>query len=324
MLGLGLSLLTGGSLRPYYAVVAAAFKDRVEADGGTVESMSCLKADLKVLNTIKPPAYSGLLNDYSGAAAAYSLRLLDTSYTGDAIVVRRASDSATQAIGFVNNELDTATLESFCSGTDGFVTTWYDQSGNGNNATQTTASAQPQIVSSGSTILDGGKPSILINATSVSSSVRLQTQEFSLTQPFTMFGVATAYDVSDNTQQLTDNRDSTVSAGLAIQVNSNAYAIGAGGLLVYKNPAINGSAIHYGLFNGSNSNEGYNGSTANSNAGYNGANGITIGGARGIGSPVSSSYGWVGSIYELIVYDVNQSTNRTGIETNINEYYSIY
>jgi hypothetical protein len=54
MLGLGLSLLTGGSLRPYYAVVAAAFKDRVEADGGTVESMSCLKADLKVLNPIKP------------------------------------------------------------------------------------------------------------------------------------------------------------------------------------------------------------------------------------------------------------------------------
>ena len=63
MLGLGLSLLTGGALRPYYAVVAAAFKDRVEADGGTVESMSCLKADLKVLNPIKPPAFTGLLND---------------------------------------------------------------------------------------------------------------------------------------------------------------------------------------------------------------------------------------------------------------------
>ena len=57
MLGLGLSLFTGGSLRPYYAVVAAAFKDRVEADGGTVESMSCLKADLKVLNPIKPPPF---------------------------------------------------------------------------------------------------------------------------------------------------------------------------------------------------------------------------------------------------------------------------
>ena len=54
MLGLGLSLTTGGVITPYYVVVANAFRDRVEADGGTVESMSCLKADLKVLNPIKP------------------------------------------------------------------------------------------------------------------------------------------------------------------------------------------------------------------------------------------------------------------------------
>ena len=50
MLGLGLSLLTGGTLRPYHAILASNFKARVEADGGTVESMSCLKADLKKLN----------------------------------------------------------------------------------------------------------------------------------------------------------------------------------------------------------------------------------------------------------------------------------
>lgn len=54
MLGLGLSLTTGGVITPYYAVVANAFRDRVEADGGTVESMSCLKKDLKVLNPVKP------------------------------------------------------------------------------------------------------------------------------------------------------------------------------------------------------------------------------------------------------------------------------
>jgi hypothetical protein len=54
-LGLGISV-DWASLVPYYAQVASAFKARVEADGGTVESMSCLKADLKVLNPIKPPA----------------------------------------------------------------------------------------------------------------------------------------------------------------------------------------------------------------------------------------------------------------------------
>jgi hypothetical protein len=70
--------------------------------------------------------FVGLLDTYSGAAAAYSLRLLRSAYTGDAIRVRRASDNTEQNIGFVNNELDTSSLTSFCSGTNGFVTTWYD------------------------------------------------------------------------------------------------------------------------------------------------------------------------------------------------------
>ena len=69
MLGLGLSLTTGGVITPYYVVVANAFRDRVEADGGTVESMSCLKADLKVLNPIKPPAVDADAQAFITAAA---------------------------------------------------------------------------------------------------------------------------------------------------------------------------------------------------------------------------------------------------------------
>jgi hypothetical protein len=41
---------------------------------------------------------------------------------------------------------------------DGFVTTWYDQSGNGRNATQTTAGLQPQIVSNGAIVTQNGRP----------------------------------------------------------------------------------------------------------------------------------------------------------------------
>jgi surface protein len=101
-----------------------------------------------------------LLDTYSGAEAAYSLRLLRSDYIGDAIRVRRASDNTEQDIGFVDKELDTSALTTFCSGTDGFVMTWYDQSGNGRNATQATAANQPQIVSSGSVININSKPSI--------------------------------------------------------------------------------------------------------------------------------------------------------------------
>ena len=102
-----------------------------------------------------------LLDTYSGAAAAYSLRLLDSSYVGSAIRVRRSSDNTEQDIGFnVFGELDTVSLLAFAGTGDAFVKTWYDQSGNSNDATQTTTANQPQIVSSGAVIVENGKPAV--------------------------------------------------------------------------------------------------------------------------------------------------------------------
>jgi hypothetical protein len=103
-------------------------------------------------------AFVGLLDLYPNAAAAYSVRKLRTAYTGNAIRVRRSSDNAESDIGFSGANLDESALTSFCSGTNGFVTTWYDQSGNANNAINTTAANQPQIVSSGSVITQNSQP----------------------------------------------------------------------------------------------------------------------------------------------------------------------
>ena len=58
------------------------------------------------------PSY--LLDTYTGATVAYSLRKLRTAYTGNAIRVRRSSDDTTLDIGFnANGELDTASMLSF-------------------------------------------------------------------------------------------------------------------------------------------------------------------------------------------------------------------
>jgi hypothetical protein len=46
---------------------------------------------------------------------------------------------------------------------NGFVTTWYDQSGNGRNATQTTAGQQPRIVNAGVLDIANGKPAVRFN-----------------------------------------------------------------------------------------------------------------------------------------------------------------
>jgi hypothetical protein len=48
-----------------------------------------------------------------------------------------------------------------------------------------------------------------------------------------------------------------------------------------------------------------------------------ISGTLKIGQLHNLGYRWNGFIQELIFWD-NQSTNKTGIETNINDYFSIY
>jgi hypothetical protein len=113
--------------------------------------------------------FVGLLDTYSGAAAAYSLRKLRTAYTGSAIEVRRTNLDVAD-IGFTSTgELDTAALLAF-TGTgaldNGFVTKWYDQSGNGRDATQATALRQPQIVSSGSVLTENSVPTCAFNRAS--------------------------------------------------------------------------------------------------------------------------------------------------------------
>ena len=88
----------------------------------------------------------GFLLDNLSTTVAYSLRRLRTNYTGAVIRVRRDSDNAEQNIFFTNNELDITSLNNFIGTGNGYVTTWYDQSGNGLNAIQTIISQQPKII----------------------------------------------------------------------------------------------------------------------------------------------------------------------------------
>lgn len=97
----------------------------------------------------------------STPSVAYSLRLLKSSYSGNAIKVRRSSDNTESDIGFTNTGvLNEAALLSFVGNGDGYVTTWYDQSGNGRNLANTTVSAQPQIVTSGVVYKQNNRPAI--------------------------------------------------------------------------------------------------------------------------------------------------------------------
>lgn len=258
--------------------------------------------------------FTGLLDTYSGAAAAYSLRLLSSTYSGNAIKVRRASDNTEQDISFVNNELDTSSLETFCSGTDGFVTTWYDQSGS-NNATQTTASAQPKIVSSGTTITENGKPAI-------------------------------EYDGSDDQLQLSSSIDLSNEFFLPLVYKSNRTI--SEDYVLYGDGGASRIRLYQGLYRLYIDNVTYDFNTANDNFGTqylftneadDSRNLAVYRNSSQIGSteviPIGDN--WIieylgygssrpitGLLQEVIIYATDQSNNRSGVETNINDFYSIY
>jgi hypothetical protein len=102
----------------------------------------------------------GPLDIYGSAAGAWSCsRLLLSTYTGPLCNVERTSDSTNVDIypdGFGN--LDKAAYQSFCANTTCKVNEAYDQSGNANNANQSTVASQPVLTLVDSNL--GNRPSM--------------------------------------------------------------------------------------------------------------------------------------------------------------------
>lgn len=86
-----------------------------------------------------------LLDSFPDAAFAYSLNKLRSNYSGNCLRIRRGSDNQELDIGFSGKQINLSAIASFCGASTGNVVTWYDQTTNNVNATQTIASRQPQI-----------------------------------------------------------------------------------------------------------------------------------------------------------------------------------
>jgi hypothetical protein len=135
---------------------------------GIVFGTAISTTDRQLIERNQGEYYGTLVLAVAPSTAAYSLRKLRNAYAGSAIRVRRSSNNAELDIGFTaSGDLDTAALLAFVGGGNGFVRTWYDQSGNGRNATQTTAGSQPQIVSNGTIEMQNGRPALRFNGTGI-------------------------------------------------------------------------------------------------------------------------------------------------------------
>lgn len=90
------------------------------------------------------------LGNPSSVTAAYSTRRLSTTYSGPLFRLRRDSDaSETDIYEGLQSSYHTssrARLAAWQGSANVYVTTWYDQGGRQNNATNSTTSQQPQLV----------------------------------------------------------------------------------------------------------------------------------------------------------------------------------
>jgi len=248
-----------------------------------------------------------LLDTYTGAAAAYSLRKLRTAYTGDAINVWNGTSYAD--IGFDGSgELDTVALAAHCGSNDGFIRYWYDQSSNSNDAAQTTTANMPKIYD-GTTgvVTENGKPAVdfdsgdLIN-TGLSISGDLDT-----------FSVIAIDGADTRAILLSDIGGSTGSYFLQSQsgststgVTSNAFSVST----YYQNGASQTFSTRGDAFTKLSGQQNLISTDG------------TVSIVGSIGIPYSGIAGYKSQ--EIILYNSDQSSNRANIEDNINTFYNIY
>ena len=267
-----------------------------------------------------------ILDVYTGAAAAYSLRKLRGAYSGAAVRVRRSNDNAEQDIGFdANGNFNESALTSFVGVNSGFVTTWYDQSGNARHATQTTAANQPRIVLNGVVNKNGNRVSLFWDNTD--DSLRVLPAALTVPQPVTAFSVvklnnATTGNASVIFDANTTSQFALYNSGNTETPNFTAF-LGAGNTIT-NGLVTNNQTSFYGLFNGANSRVSQNGQVgATGNAGANSLQGLSIGALRPLGAGAEASYFMDGNISEIILYASDQSAGRAAIESNIMSYFGI-
>jgi hypothetical protein len=267
--------------------------------------------------------FAFLLDEFPNAAAAYSLRKLRSAYTGNCIEVRRSSDNALQNIGFVNNRLDTASLLSFVGVGDGFVRTWYDQSGNTRNAVETTNDNQPRIVNSGVLEVKNSKPSINWYQNQIRLSIQ-HNSVFNWTNSSQITNIIVASGAKLNSSRfieksLANQFFPTSANGFQSQQSGNTSVTGNVDVLTgdyfinhsYLNGNISANIYANDQLSATTTTLTSLGSSSNTAILY-------------VGNRAQGDRTLIGFIGELVIYPTDQSSNRNGIQKNINDYYNIF
>ena len=268
----------------------------------------------------------GIARRFGGATAAYSLR--DIGANGGAVVrVRRdtgggAGDDDEE--DFSANQVSTGAVEAFVgAGNDGFVEVLYDQSGNFRHAIQETATNQPKIVSSGSLITVNSKPAITFdgndNFLEVDGTGSAVAYSFSPSGDFGMFIVS-----KQSVGNVADSRDAG-GDGIFLQQSSSTttrfrYNASSNNIDVtasndaqhFQTMTLDGTTL-------SGSVDGGTAVTKTVTAGVSTTKNLVLGKAF---SGNNSNF-LDGEIQEAIFYENSVASEKSEIETDIDNFYSI-
>ena len=260
------------------------------------------------------PSQLFFLDEFPGAEIAYSVRKLSSTHTGSALRVERSNDNTQQDIGFVGENLDTSALATFVGANTGKVVTWYDQSGNNKNATAAYADA-PTIRTGGTTVTIGSK-----TAVDGTSAVMSFTEITGLTS-YAQILVGKRTAAGNALIGFAHNSPTPAPIFLTHFTDNNFY-------FQWNDYYVNSSTT-----NTSADQEVLLGSTTSASTAVIERNGANV----AIDAPVAFNidgrtnlimkYGGTngaGNYQEFILYDTQQNSNFTDMQTNINAYYSIY
>jgi hypothetical protein len=211
-----------------------------------------------------------------------------------------------------------------------YVTTWYDQSGNGLNATQTTAGNQPRIVNARVVDVDAsGKPTLYFDG----SDDVLSNSSVSISNLCNTFIVAKSNAVDNEARiacSLTDETGDTnnfrllgynpVTPRLSFCQRANEVQ------LVTSDTSISGSVIAAAKRSATNYQESYvngvsKGTNTNVTTTY-AASRINIGNTRAT-SAYPNTGAWNGNISEVIITTPLSDSQRQKLERNQGKYYGI-
>lgn len=256
-----------------------------------------------------------ILDLYPSTAGAYSLRQLSSSVT-NVVRVRRSSDNA--ELDFTATQVIDGTLTSWVGANNGFVRTWYDQTGSGRHAIQATAALQPRIVNAGVLETDNGKPIIRFAAGNNQSLVAAM-----VNKPLHVFMVSRFRSLAGTGSNPCNLFDGNTVDTLDMREDGTNFEI-YGGAFLYQGTQGNSltTNLYDVFFNSVSSGSSYflNGTSIvdSGNAGIGGNNSGII-----IGNYLSGNRCPNANISEIILYGSNQSANRTPITSNIKTFYAI-